>query len=210
MPFVKNNEHDESDEGDKDDIKVKEELLDALQGGGDGDKTNDKLSSDNGEGVEMEQLAIPASSSSNDIVVHAQKKNNTTSTPPADSIQHSSLSASSNNNSGQKKKLGWAHRFNFVIGIVHTNYEAYARQYGIGASLIAAPAIGALSALCVRAYCHQIIKLSDTLPCLAPGKEVTCNTHGVRSEFLEGIDMNLLAEGGGVVSPAKRQSSPSS
>jgi hypothetical protein len=85
----------------------------------------------------------------------------------------------------QLTKLGWTHRFNFVVGIVHTNYEEYARQYGIGASLIAAPAIGALSALTMRAHCHQVIKLSNTLPSFAPGKERTCNVHGVRREFLE-------------------------
>jgi len=85
----------------------------------------------------------------------------------------------------QYNKLGWTHRFLFVVGIVHTNYEEYARQYGIGASLIAAPAIGALSALTMRAYCHQVIKLSNTLPSFAPGKECTCNVHGVRREFLE-------------------------
>ncbi|KAL7532481.1 hypothetical protein ACHAXR_004658, partial [Thalassiosira sp. AJA248-18] len=97
----------------------------------------------------------------------------------------------------EKTKLGWTHRFNFVVGIVHTNYEAYARQYGIGASLIAAPAIGAVSALSIRAYCHQVIKLSDTLPSFAPGKEVTCNVHGVRREFLEGVDLNVFSKGGG-------------
>ena len=93
----------------------------------------------------------------------------------------------------EKAKLGWTSRFNFVVGIVHTNYEAYARQYGIGASLIAAPAIGAVSALTIRAHTHQVIKLSDTLPNFAPGKEVTCNVHGVRTEFLEGVDLDVLA-----------------
>ena len=88
-------------------------------------------------------------------------------------------------NAQQFYKLGWTHRFLFVVGIVHTNYEEYARQYGVGASLIAAPAIGALSALTMRAYCHQVIKLSNTLPSFAPGKECTCNVHGVRREFLE-------------------------
>jgi len=98
----------------------------------------------------------------------------------------------------EKAKLGWTHRFNFVVGIVHTNYEAYARQYGIGASLIGAPAIGAMSALTIRAYCHQVVKLSDTLPNFAPGKEVTCNVHGVRSEFSEGVDLNAMASSSGV------------
>jgi hypothetical protein len=92
-------------------------------------------------------------------------------------------------------KLGWTHRFLFVVGIVHTNYEEYARQYGIGASLIAAPAIGALSALTMRAYCHQVIKLSNTLPSFAPGKECTCNVHGVRREFLEDCSDPSFVEG---------------
>ena len=93
----------------------------------------------------------------------------------------------------ETSKLGWTHRFRFVVGIVHTNYEAYARQYGVGASLIAAPAIGALSAMTIRAYCHQVIKLSDTLPSFAPGKECTCNVHGVRREFLEGKPVDYSA-----------------
>jgi len=147
------------------------------------------------EGVELiEQLTISESGeSTNDIIAQPsqeQPSSHTTSTATPEEDTNVANSSSNNNN---LKKLGWTHRFNFVVGIVHTNYEAYARQYGIGASLIAAPAIGALSALCMRAYCHQIIKLSDTLPCLAPGKEVTENVHGVRSEFLDGIDLNILA-----------------
>ncbi|KAL9184808.1 hypothetical protein ACHAXT_002585 [Thalassiosira profunda] len=104
-----------------------------------------------------------------------------------------------------KAKLGWTHRFRFVVGIVHTNYEAYARQYGVGASLIAAPAIGAVSALTIRAHCHQVIKLSATLPSFAPGKEITCNVHGVRREFLEGVDLDALAAVGTNKSEAQRQ-----
>jgi len=144
------------------------------------------------EGVELiEQLTISESGeSTNDIIAQLSQEQPSSHTTTATSEDNVANSSSNNNN---LKKLGWTHRFNFVVGIVHTNYEAYARQYGIGASLIAAPAIGALSALCMRAYCHQIIKLSDTLPCLAPGKEVTENVHGVRSEFLDGIDLNILA-----------------
>lgn len=109
----------------------------------------------------------------------------------------------------ERSKLGWTHRFRFVVGIVHTNYEAYARQYGIGASLIAAPAIGAVSALTIRAYCHQVIKLSDTLPSFAPGKECTCNVHGVRREFLEGkaIDYKELISGPGNEPPEEEPAS---
>lgn len=104
----------------------------------------------------------------------------------------------------EKSKLGWTHRFRFVVGIVHTNYEEYARQYGIGASLIAAPAIGAVSALTIRAHCHKVIKLSDTLPSFAPGKECTCNVHGVRHEFLEEgtVDFKkIFAKGGSDTAP---------
>ena len=37
----------------------------------------------------------------------------------------------------------------------------------------------------VRAYCHKVVKLSDTLQAFAPEKEVTCNVHGVRSNFVD-------------------------
>lgn len=36
----------------------------------------------------------------------------------------------------------------------------------------------------VRAYCHKVIKLSDTLQAFAPEKEVTSNVHGVRDNFV--------------------------
>jgi hypothetical protein len=81
--------------------------------------------------------------------------------------------------------LGWAHKFNHVVGILHTNYGAYIRQYSMGTSLVTAPALNALSALVVRAYCHKIIRLSATLTSFVPSKEVTSNVHGVRSEFLD-------------------------
>ena len=83
-----------------------------------------------------------------------------------------------------KSELGWAYKFRFVVGICHTNYAAYIKRYGIGASVIAAPAIIAFNALVVRAYCHRVIKLSGVLQEFVPGKEVTCNVHGVRPDFL--------------------------
>ena len=80
--------------------------------------------------------------------------------------------------------LGWAHKFKHVVGILHTNYADYIRQYGM-ASMVTAPALNALSSLVVKAYCHKVIRLSETLPPLDITKEVTCNVHGVRHEFLE-------------------------
>ncbi len=82
-------------------------------------------------------------------------------------------------------QLGWAVKFNHVVGIVHTNYDAYVRQYGMGAAFLAGSALQALSAMVTRAYCHKVIRLSDALPSLDKPKEVTCNVHGVRSEFLD-------------------------
>ena len=81
-------------------------------------------------------------------------------------------------------QLGWARKFRFVVGVCHTNYAAYVKKYGIGASIIAAPVITAFNSLVVRAYCHRVIKLSGVLQSFAPEKEVTCNVHGVRPDFL--------------------------
>ena len=108
--------------------------------------------------------------------------------PPAEQ----SLTKTEADRLARATKLGWTHRFRYVVGVVHTNYEAYASRYGIGAQLIAGPAIGAVSALTIRAHCHQVVKLSDALPSFAPGKELTCNVHGVRAEFLAPVDLDAI------------------
>jgi len=84
----------------------------------------------------------------------------------------------------KQHELGWAHKFKFVVGIIHTNYTAYMKQYGIGSSIIGAPAISAMSKMVVRAYCHKVVRLSAVIPSYAKWKEVTCNVHGVRGDFL--------------------------
>ena len=84
----------------------------------------------------------------------------------------------------EKVEICWR-KFRHVVGIIHTNYSAYITQSGVGTSIIAAPALSLLSSIVVRAYCQRVIRLSAALPSLAPNKEVTCNVHGVRSEFLE-------------------------
>jgi Glycosyltransferase len=82
--------------------------------------------------------------------------------------------------------IGWTAKFQHVVGIIHTNYPAYARA-GVmrGSRTIASRTIHALSKLVCRSYCHKIIKLSDTLPVFADYKECVCNVHGVRSDFIQ-------------------------
>jgi len=76
----------------------------------------------------------------------------------------------------------WTKRYNYVVGIVHTNYDQYAAQHYSG--LWTAPAIRLMSAAMVRAYCHKVIKLSAVVQEFAPEKEITSNVHGVRQEFI--------------------------
>jgi digalactosyldiacylglycerol synthase len=78
---------------------------------------------------------------------------------------------------------GWTLKFQYVVGIVHTNYKEYASAHYSG--LWTAPAIAVMSSAMVRAYCHSVIKLSHVLQTFAPEKEKTANVHGVRAEFLK-------------------------
>lgn len=101
--------------------------------------------------------------------------------------------------------IGWTAKFQHVVGIIHTNYPAYARAGVIrGSRTIASRTIHALSQLVCRSYCHKIIKLSKTLPVFAEYKECVCNVHGVRSDFIlqydddDGEDVtNLVRDDGG-------------
>eukprot|EP00934_Nitzschia_sp_Nitz4_P001832 Nitzschia sp. Nitz4//scaffold26_size159584//103796//105835//NITZ4_002501-RA/size159584-processed-gene-0.237-mRNA-1//-1//CDS//3329545112//1832//frame0 len=79
-------------------------------------------------------------------------------------------------------RLSWRDKFPHVIGIVHTNYKAYATNHYSG--LLTGPLIGALSSLMVRAYCDKVVKLSPVLQSYAPYKEVVSNVHGIRQEFV--------------------------
>ena len=71
--------------------------------------------------------------------------------------------------------------FTHVIGICHTNYQYYAQQH----LRVVAPAVTAVTAGVVRAYCDQIIKLSAVLQEYARYKECVCNVHGIRQDFLQ-------------------------
>jgi digalactosyldiacylglycerol synthase len=91
----------------------------------------------------------------------------------------------------------WTEKFKHVVGIIHTNYFAYAQEQP--AALIRAPGMKLLCAWMIRAHCHRVIKLSGTLGKFAPEKELVENVHGVRGKFLEiGDELKdklLLADG---------------
>jgi hypothetical protein len=95
---------------------------------------------------------------------------------------------------GDVDVLGWAQKFRYVVGILHTNYDSYVKKYGMGTSLITSPALNALSSMVIKAYCHRVIRLSGTLTSLVPRKEVTANVHGVMGEFLD-LPVRQGAEG---------------
>ena len=86
-------------------------------------------------------------------------------------------------------------KFNYVLGIIHTNYVMYTKSESMGK--LKAPLIYAINqgnkillfktfqhylhyftGMC-RAYCHKIIKLSSTLQEFAKEKEIVCNVHGI-------------------------------
>jgi len=79
-------------------------------------------------------------------------------------------------------KTSWRRKFPHVVGIIHTNYKAYASHHATG--LLTGPLVGAYSALLVRAYSNKVIKLSPVLQDYAPEKEVVANVHGIRQQFL--------------------------
>lgn len=69
-----------------------------------------------------------------------------------------------------------------MIGVIHTNYKAYAWSTLTG--ILTAPAIQWISKL-MAGDCHRIIKLSPVLQTFSIEKDVVSNIHGVRSEFLD-------------------------
>lgn len=73
----------------------------------------------------------------------------------------------------------WNRHFRHVVGIAHTNYIAYAQQFGAPTVLTSF----LITSLSVAAYCDVVVKLSDTLQWL-PGKCLVRNVHGVRPDFL--------------------------
>mmetsp|Transcript_21688 Transcript_21688/g.45245 ORF Transcript_21688/g.45245 Transcript_21688/m.45245 type:complete len:598 (+) Transcript_21688:128-1921(+) len=101
---------------------------------------------------------------------------------------------------------GWTSKFDHVVGIVHTNYFAYALDQP--ASIIRAPAMKYLCRWMMRAHCHRVVKLSGALGVFAEEKEVVRNVHGVRATFLDiGREMGARGKGGKVVGVDERYDS---
>jgi len=73
----------------------------------------------------------------------------------------------------------WTSRFRHVVGVGHTNYEAYAATENTGARL----AERVFTETVTRAHCDVVVQLSATLRPL-PHSRVS-NVHGVRRAFLE-------------------------
>ena len=138
-----------------------------------------RIVNEDADNDEPQQQQQPEEEEKKDVDCHHEKTNEQDTTTSATTTSTLTIDVVEMN------QLGWQAKFDFVVGILHTNYDAYVRQYGVGAAFFGASALHALSALCTRAYCHRVIRLSDTLPTLDAPKEVTCNVHGVLMEFLQ-------------------------
>ncbi|KAJ1448947.1 hypothetical protein M885DRAFT_449618, partial [Pelagophyceae sp. CCMP2097] len=78
----------------------------------------------------------------------------------------------------------WTTRFNHVVGVGHTNYEAYApcEPSREKSSSIDVLAERAFTETVTRAHCDVVLQLSATLTPLPHSR--VCNVHGVREVFL--------------------------
>lgn len=76
----------------------------------------------------------------------------------------------------------WTEMFNIVVGVIHTNYVEYAREYDTFGPQRALFLLF-LNVWVCRGYCHRIIKLSDAVQEFP--NSVTCNVHGVRQRFTD-------------------------
>ena len=78
----------------------------------------------------------------------------------------------------------WSVKFRHCIGVIHTNYKAYARNHA-RAGFLAAPLLAGVNSLVVQANCHRVVKLSGILQDFLPMSECVENVHGIRETYLE-------------------------
>ncbi|CAN6445192.1 unnamed protein product [Victoria cruziana] len=75
----------------------------------------------------------------------------------------------------------WTDKFNYVVGVVHTNYLEYIKREKNGA--LQAFLVKHINNLVTRAYCNKVLRLSAATQDLP--KSVICNVHGVNPKFLK-------------------------
>ncbi|XP_042437361.1 digalactosyldiacylglycerol synthase 1, chloroplastic-like [Zingiber officinale] len=74
----------------------------------------------------------------------------------------------------------WTDKFNYVVGVVHTNYLEYIKREKNGA--IQAFFVKHINNWVTRAYCHKVLRLSAATQDLP--RSTICNVHGVNPKFL--------------------------
>ena len=78
----------------------------------------------------------------------------------------------------------WSSKFCHCVGVIHTNYKAYARDHA-PAGFLAAPLLAGVNSLVVQANCHRVVKLSGILQEFCPMSECVENVHGIRETYLK-------------------------
>jgi len=78
----------------------------------------------------------------------------------------------------------WSSKFSHCVGVIHTNYKAYARDHA-KAGFVAAPLLAGVNSLVVQANCHRVVKLSGVLQEFGSVSECVENVHGIRQTFLK-------------------------
>ena len=78
----------------------------------------------------------------------------------------------------------WSSKFSHCVGVIHTNYKAYARDHA-RAGFVAAPLLAGVNSLVVQANCHRVVKLSGVLQEFGSMSECVENVHGIRQTFLK-------------------------
>ena len=89
----------------------------------------------------------------------------------------------------------WTSKFRHCVGVIHTNYKAYALNHG-RAGVLTAPILAGVNRLVVANNCHRVVKLSGVLQEFG-GSEVVENVHGIRQAYLdEGRRRHFRRRGG--------------
>ncbi|XP_078433902.1 UDP-Glycosyltransferase superfamily protein [Wolffia australiana] len=83
----------------------------------------------------------------------------------------------------------WTDKFNYVVGVVHTNYLEYIKREKNGA--LQAFLVKHINNWVTRAHCHKVLRLSAATQDLP--KSVICNVHGVNPKFLK-VGEKMAAE----------------